>query len=55
VFYGIDRDELVQQVGRQFRFRRVGSNIRERIESIVDAMLEKEMLVRKNGHLTVPE
>jgi very-short-patch-repair endonuclease len=55
VSYGIDKDELIQQVGRKLGFRRVGSKIRERIGSIIDTMLEKEMLVRKNGHLTVPE
>ena len=55
VSFGIDKDELVQQVGRQLGFGRVGSKIQDRIGSIIDTMLEKEMLVRNNDHLTVPD
>ncbi len=55
ISFGIEKEELVQQVGRQLGFKRVGSNIRERIGSIIDTMLDEEMLTRENGQLAVPE
>jgi hypothetical protein len=55
ISFGIEKEELVQQVGRQLGFKRVGSNIRERIGSIIDTMLSEEMLTRENGQLAVPE
>jgi very-short-patch-repair endonuclease len=55
VSFEIEKEELVQQVGRQLGFKRVGSNIQERIGSIIDTMLEREMLVRENGQLSIPE
>ncbi|WP_251980218.1 DUF3320 domain-containing protein [Salinibacter ruber] len=55
ISFGVEKEELVQQVGRQLGFKRVGSNIRERIGSIIDTMLEEEMLTRENGQLAVPE
>jgi hypothetical protein len=54
VSFGIGEDELIQQVGRHLGFARVGSNIRERIESIIATMLENDLLERKDGHLVVP-
>jgi len=55
ISFGIEKKELVQQVGRQFGFKRVGSNIRERIGSIIDTMLSEGMLTRENGQLAVPD
>jgi len=55
ISFGIEKEELVQQVGRQLGFGRVGSNIRERIGSIIDTMLDEEMLTRENGQLAVPD
>jgi len=55
ISFGIEKDQLVQQVGRQLGFGRVGSNIRARIGSIIDTMLDEEMLTRENGQLAVPE
>jgi very-short-patch-repair endonuclease len=53
VSFGIEKDELVQQVGRQLGFSRIGSNIEDRIGSVIDAMMEREKLQKENGHLTV--
>lgn len=55
ISFGIEKDELVQQVGRQLGFKRVGSNIRKRIGSIIDTMLGEEILIRENGLLAVPD
>jgi very-short-patch-repair endonuclease len=53
VSFGIEKDELVQQVGRQLGFSRIGSNIEDRIGSVIDKMMEGEKLQKENGHLTV--
>ena len=55
ISFGIEKEELVQQVGRQLGFKRVGSNIRERIGSIIDTMLSEGVLTRENGQLAVPD
>jgi len=55
VSFGIEKDELLQQVGRQLGFSRIGSNIEDRIDSVIDAMIERERLVIEDGHLTVAE
>jgi len=55
VSFGIEKDELVQQVGRQLGFSRIGSNIEDRIGSVIDAMIEQEQLIPEDGHLTVLE
>ena len=55
ISFGIEKEKLVQQVGRQLGFKRVGSNIRERVGSIIDTMLNEGMLTRENGQLAVPE
>ena len=51
---GLSREELITQTGRQLGFKRAGSNIQERIGSIIEDMLEKEMLESRNGKLAVP-
>jgi hypothetical protein len=53
VSFGIEKDELVQQVGRQLGFSRIGSNIEDRIGSVIDAMVEQDRLDAGDGHLTV--
>jgi hypothetical protein len=53
VSFGIEKDELVQQVGRQLGFSRIGSNIEDRIGSVIDKMMEGEKLQKENGHLNV--
>ncbi|MCS4155488.1 very-short-patch-repair endonuclease/DNA polymerase III delta prime subunit [Salinibacter ruber] len=55
ISFSIEKEELVQQVGRQLGFGRVGSNIRERIGSVIDTMLSEDMLTRENGRLAVSE
>lgn len=49
------KDELIQQVGKQLGFKRSGSKIQERIGSIIDTMVDKEMLASENNHLVVAE
>lgn len=55
VSFGIKKDELVEQVGRQLGFGRIGSNIEARIGGVIDAMIERGSLALENGHLTVGE
>jgi hypothetical protein len=55
VSFGIEKDELVQQVGRQLGFSRIGPNIEDRIGSVIDAMVEQDQLAAQDGHLTVSE
>jgi hypothetical protein len=55
VSFGIEKDELVQQVGRQLGFSRIGSNIEDRIRSVIDAMIEQEQFAAEDEHLTVLE
>jgi hypothetical protein len=53
VSFGITKEELVQQVGRRLGFQRVGSNIQERIGTVVDAMVEKRLLETDGEELSV--
>lgn len=51
----IGEDELIQKVAQQLGFARTGSKIKERVGSIIDTMVEEEMLASENGHLVVRE
>jgi hypothetical protein len=54
VSYGINREDLVPEVGRALGFGRVGSNIQQRIGAVIEDMLRDGRLARSNGHLVVP-
>jgi len=55
VSFGVEKVELVQEVGRQLGFKRIGTNIQNQIGSVIDAMIDRGMLAEEDGHLTVPE
>jgi hypothetical protein len=48
---GIGEDKLIQKVAHQLGFARAGSKIQKRVGSIIDTMIEEEMLASENGHL----
>jgi hypothetical protein len=53
--FGIDKEDLIPEAGRMLGFGRVGSKIQDRIEEVVDQMLDEGRLARENGHLMVAE
>lgn len=53
--FGIEADELVQQVGRRLGFSRVGSNIQERVGAVIGMMVEQGDLTRNKGQFTLPD
>jgi hypothetical protein len=53
VSFGIGKEELVQEVGRQLGFKRIGTNIQEQIGSVIDAMIDRGSLAEEDGHLTL--
>jgi very-short-patch-repair endonuclease len=55
ISFGIEKEELIRETGRTLGFNRIGSNIQDRIGSVIDAMIEQERLVSEDGHLRVPE
>jgi len=55
ISFGIEKEELVQEVGRRLGFKRIGTNIKNRISSVIDMMIEQERLAVEEDHLTVVE
>ena len=55
ISFGIEKEELIRETGRTLGFNRIGSNIQNRIGSVIDAMIEQDQLVSEDGHLRVPE
>jgi very-short-patch-repair endonuclease len=53
VSFGIGKDELVQEVGRQLGFKRIGTNIQDRIGTVIDMMIDRDTLAEEDGHLTL--
>jgi hypothetical protein len=53
--FGVDAEDLVRQVSRTLGFDKMGSNIRQRIEAVVGAMVDRGTLARENGLLVVAE
>ena len=51
--FGVDTEDLVRQVSYALGFEKMGSNIRDRIERVVEAMEDQGLLSRENGHLVV--
>nr|WP_272505714.1 DUF3320 domain-containing protein [Salinibacter ruber] len=54
VSFGIGRDELAKEVGRELGFKRIGTNIQNRIEDIIDRMIGQDLLSEEDDHLTLP-
>lgn len=55
VSFGIGKEELIQEVGRRLGFKRIGTNIQDRIEDVIDAMIGRNALAEEDGHLTLPQ
>jgi len=53
--FGVETEDLVRQVSRELGYDKMGSNIRRRIESVVEAMEDRGTLTRENGQLVVAE
>ena len=51
--YGIDREELAREVCKLFGFKLVSTEMRRRVEFVIDAMIEREELTRKGDSLVL--
>jgi very-short-patch-repair endonuclease/DNA polymerase III delta prime subunit len=51
--FGVGRGELVQAVARRLGFGRLGSNIRSRLEGVIDGMVQSGILREKGGDLVL--
>ena len=51
----ISEEELIKQVARVFGFDRTGTNIRERVETIVLTMTSRGIVASKEGRISLQE
>ena len=53
--FGIGEKELIQQVGRQLGFGRIGTKIQGRISATIDSILDEGALVREGDQIVLPK
>lgn len=51
----ISDDQVLTQAARVFGFDRTGTNIRDRIEEILDQMIQRGVLVRKGDRISLSQ